>query len=283
MRVESQGERIAVVCARPAEWEAWLHQLALCVAFEPWCQFASLAAGAAAFEQAATLPLLIVVLEDWPDEFSAGDVSALLAAAPLAEIVCVGSVWSESVLRSRSTWPPSLRVPLWRAWPQLALRWRIATRGASFRPWTASPTELAATDYDVGAVSHTSTGHPWNCLLVSPDDALGALWVSVAQQAGASVVRRQRWPGEPDAAFRVALVDQDGMTAAQQCAIERWARWNPTCRLCWLTDHPLAAGNRRETTGVVMCKLAGIGPLIDLLAEVAVPRTPQGAAITGKA
>ncbi len=58
---------------------------------------------------------LIAVFESHPDEWSAESVRDLIAAAPLARIVCITGPWSEAVGRTRTHWPAALRVPWWSA------------------------------------------------------------------------------------------------------------------------------------------------------------------------
>ena len=58
------------------------------------------------------IPDLVVVMQSWPDEFSARDVDHLFAFAPLARfVVCYGD-WCESDGRNRAVWPLAVRIPM---------------------------------------------------------------------------------------------------------------------------------------------------------------------------
>jgi hypothetical protein len=57
-------------------------------------------------------PDLVLVCQQWPDEFSESDVRRLLSLYPLARFVCAYGLWCESDGRSRDIWPLSVRVPV---------------------------------------------------------------------------------------------------------------------------------------------------------------------------
>ena len=54
---------------------------------------------------------LVVVCQNWPDEFSEADVQQLLSLFPLARWICCFGVWCESDGRNRDIWPPAIRTP----------------------------------------------------------------------------------------------------------------------------------------------------------------------------
>lgn len=54
---------------------------------------------------------LIVACQSWSDEYTAGEVAALLSAAPLARVLCVYGRWCDSDGRTRDIWPLAVRVP----------------------------------------------------------------------------------------------------------------------------------------------------------------------------
>ena len=86
-------------------------------------------------------PELVIVCESWPDEFPAGHVSRLLAALPLARIVCVSGFWCESAGRTRSHWPPALRVPVWDAWARIERELEVVAGERAALPFTATRDE----------------------------------------------------------------------------------------------------------------------------------------------
>lgn len=71
------------------------------------------AADVSAFRQATASgwwPDLVIVLQAWPDQFSADEVEALIELCPLARILCCFGPWCDSDGRTRSLWPLGVRV-----------------------------------------------------------------------------------------------------------------------------------------------------------------------------
>jgi hypothetical protein len=56
-------------------------------------------------------PDLVIVVQQWSDEYRADEVEELLAALPLARICCAYGPLCRSDGRTRSQWPIALRVP----------------------------------------------------------------------------------------------------------------------------------------------------------------------------
>jgi len=57
-----------------------------------------------------TPPDLILVCQQWPDEYSHEFVAELIATFPLSRLVCCYSRWCGSDGRTRNIWPPAVRV-----------------------------------------------------------------------------------------------------------------------------------------------------------------------------
>jgi hypothetical protein len=55
-------------------------------------------------------PDLVLVLQEWPEQFTPGDVRQLWAWFPLARFVCAFGPWCDSDGRSRALWPLAVRV-----------------------------------------------------------------------------------------------------------------------------------------------------------------------------
>ena len=55
---------------------------------------------------------MILVSQQWSDEYTAADVSALLAACPLARIIVCQQEWCASDGRTRRLWPPAVCSPI---------------------------------------------------------------------------------------------------------------------------------------------------------------------------
>ncbi|MCA9091486.1 MAG: hypothetical protein KDA90_22970 [Planctomycetaceae bacterium] len=60
-------------------------------------------------------PDLVLVCQQWPEEYRTEEVEQLLESLPLARIVCSYGPWCGSDGRTRVIWPFALRVPAERA------------------------------------------------------------------------------------------------------------------------------------------------------------------------
>ena len=119
---------------------------------------AEVSAVEARLAQTADPPDLVLVCESWPDEFPADHVTRLLAAVPLARVVCLSGYWCESAARTRSHWPPALRVPIWTAWPRIERELEICAGRRVATPSTASREELLLDAASIPVPSPPSAG-----------------------------------------------------------------------------------------------------------------------------
>jgi hypothetical protein len=55
---------------------------------------------------------LWIVCQSWPDEFSPAAVRRIVGDCAAARLVCVYGAWCASEGRSRTSWPPAVRVPV---------------------------------------------------------------------------------------------------------------------------------------------------------------------------
>lgn len=93
-------------------------------------------------------PDLIVVCQEWSDQYSAEFVDGLITSQPLATLVCVHGAWCAADGRSRDMWPLSVRVPFWRAAARLRAVLAAHAKGdVAALPYTASRHEIFAADY----------------------------------------------------------------------------------------------------------------------------------------
>jgi hypothetical protein len=147
----------------------------------------------AAIELAASadpwFPDLIVILQCWPDEFASDAVHGLLAAFPLARLVCSYGPWCESDGRNRSIWPSGCRVSATMAARRLAreIDSLMHGHGAGLPPLTAARDELFGFDYAAtAAASNPITDLP--VAIVSPDGPLRRMLVDAVTKAGGRLV-----------------------------------------------------------------------------------------------
>jgi hypothetical protein len=87
---------------------------------------------------------LIVVCQSWSDEYTAGEVAALLSAAPLARILCVYGRWCDSDGRTRDVWPLAVRVPAAKFETRLLHELKVLAGTLPPLPLTATRTEIFA-------------------------------------------------------------------------------------------------------------------------------------------
>jgi hypothetical protein len=87
---------------------------------------------------------LVCVCLDHPDQFDPGNVVALLGSLGMARLMCVRGEWCASLLRSRTTWPPSVAVRLDELPARLALELEVIAGRRPPLPLTAGLEEVAA-------------------------------------------------------------------------------------------------------------------------------------------
>lgn len=128
--------------------------------------------GLAALMSDGWYPDLIVVLQSWPDQFSAADVHHVLARCPLARLVCCFGPWCDSDARTRSVWPLATRVPVAAAGRRLARELALFDlRSGSLAPLplTASRTEIFEFDFDGPPDDRQSSLQGTTVKVISPD------------------------------------------------------------------------------------------------------------------
>ncbi len=127
-------------------------------------------------------PDLILVLQCWPNEFSANDVNRLLAFAPLARVVVCYGAWCESDGRNLNVWPASIRIPVWAAQPRIQREWQLILDPATLHPlpWSASKEEI----FSVDQPTIIPLLPPQKILIDSPDQAIRQYIAERLNEAG---------------------------------------------------------------------------------------------------
>ena len=92
-------------------------------------------------------PEFVVILQNWPDEFSHADVGMFLGRWPLARWICCYGPWCESDGRTRNAWPLAVRTPRSQALERLVREAAVVRRKSPPLPVTASREEAFARDY----------------------------------------------------------------------------------------------------------------------------------------
>ena len=186
---------------------------------------------------------LVVVWQRWSHEYTAEDIQQLLAAVPLSRVCCVYGPWCEADGRSRSLWPPALRVPVWQAARRLEQEISAARDGhIAPLPWTAAREEAWLHD-----TSHTSlpvlTG--LTIAIDSPDAAYRQMLVELLTAAGADV-------SSEDQSVAVRVFDLDpwtpqradllsGYLTTEECLVIGVSDWTTADRAAVWTEAGIAA------------------------------------------
>lgn len=185
-----------------------------------------------------------VVWQSWPDEFTAADVTRLLAALPLCRVVCVTGAWCDALPRTRRAWPVGLVVPWWRAWPRLQRECRaLCDADEDLLPWTASREEAWLWE-QAGETVVRLDG--LRIAMDIPDATFAATLRHEFHAAGASIVTDQ-----PD----VVLMDADPWSrdraAALTAQIARIAPATAVAFSAWTTPEVVAEGLATGVAAVV--------------------------------
>ncbi|HAH46492.1 hypothetical protein [Gimesia sp.] len=89
-----------------------------------------------------TSPDLIIVCQNWPDEFAPDVLDDLVYRFPLSRFICCFGAWCESDGRTRMIWPFSIRVPARRATSRIQQEWEIIQSSSEILPLTAGRDEV---------------------------------------------------------------------------------------------------------------------------------------------
>lgn len=88
------------------------------------------------------IPKLIIICQNWPDEFSTRDFKELFRRFPISRTICCYGVWCESDGRTRTTLPVSIRIPARSARVRIQYEWNIVHEKEEAYPLTAGRDEI---------------------------------------------------------------------------------------------------------------------------------------------
>lgn len=142
-------------------------------------------AAATLIHQEGWHPDLVVVCQEWPDEYAPSDVGRLIALAPLARWVCCHGAWCASDGRSRDLWPLGIRVPA--SWALFRLQRELAVLAGDRPPLplTASRDEAFAFD---AADAPPACDRPLRVLVRAADGALAGLMRDLVESIGCTAI-----------------------------------------------------------------------------------------------
>ncbi|HVW02555.1 MAG TPA: hypothetical protein VHB77_19520 [Planctomycetaceae bacterium] len=205
-------------------------------------------------------PDLVVVVLDWPDQWSEADIGQLLQTFPLARLVCSYGPWCDSDGRNRDLWPPGARVPRELTAARLARELHsLETGSGAVLPLTGGRDEVF--EYDCGECLAISG---LRIAVQSPDRAYREMLESAVRKWGGSIVAIDSNPA-------VILWDADPWDAERREQLAALVAARPQSQIIalvgFLRDEAvaeiLAAGAR-----VVCPKLAPLSQLADHVREL---------------
>jgi hypothetical protein len=97
-------------------------------------------------------PDVLVILQDWPDQYRAGDVLEIWTRWPLARVVVAYGPWCGSDGRTRDIWPLAWRVPRESLAERLAAAFAVVRGDRAPLPATADRDEAFLWNVDTAAV-----------------------------------------------------------------------------------------------------------------------------------
>ncbi len=130
---------------------------------------------------------LVVVCQNWPDEYSEADVQQLLSLFPLARWVCCFGVWCESDGRNREIWPPAIRTPARNAEARIRRELAVLQGTHPVLPLTASRDETY--EFDCAVRFPKTTG--FRVRVNSPDFEFRRTLEEMLPAAGHHVIQQQ--------------------------------------------------------------------------------------------
>ncbi|QDT42447.1 hypothetical protein Pan241w_25310 [Gimesia alba] len=103
-------------------------------------------------------PDLILICQNWPDEFGPRTLSDLVSRFPISRFVCCYGVWCEADGRTRTIWPLGIRVPARCVSTRLKLEWEIIRGGRAAFPLTAGRDEIFQLEATDGSLRFDTEG-----------------------------------------------------------------------------------------------------------------------------
>ncbi len=212
---------------------------------------------------------LVVVLQQWPDEYPPADVLRLIGAAPLARLLVCYGPWCDSDGRTRGVWPLGSRVPL------AAAPWRLQQELQRLRdtfpplPLTANRNETYAYVRCHRPAQHHSPAEKSESLSIAIgacEPVLGGWLEDVLTAAGHSIVG----VGTPSADLLLWDADPWGAASRRQLAALRAASCGASVvALCGFPRPREIRELRAAGVAAVILKSSDNGALVECLETVA--------------
>lgn len=200
-------------------------------------------------------PDLILVFQDWPEQYTSAEAGWLLSSHTTSRVLCVYGGWCESDGRTRNVWVHAVRVPQWRFPFRLRREVQILSGADVPLPLTASRRECFLFEHRPKPVS---TVIPDRVIrIVTRDRAFAGALTAVLDL-----------PEPPLTAPDVILFDVDPWNMETEQELEGLAGDYPQARLIGLTGFPSHAPVGEITAAgasAVLPKLLTAEELVDAL------------------
>ena len=205
------------------------------------------------------MPDVVVIGQNWSDEFPASDIQQLLSHFPLARWYCCFGPWCDSDGRSRDLWPLAIRIRA--ADAPARLRRDLTNSGQrSPLPWTASRSEIFEEFVQGGLPSGLRS---LRVAVSSPDRAWRDLWLCALRRAGCQILST-----DEIVRAQVVLWDADPWGESRAAELSSLHGKLPQVKVLaavgWYSDD-LASDLRRHGATAVVCKLSSISDILQTI------------------
>ncbi|EDL57699.1 ANTAR domain-containing protein [Gimesia maris] len=133
-------------------------------------------------------PDLIIVCQNWPDEFGPHILDDLVSRFPLSRFVCCYGVWCESDGRTRATWPFSIRVPARSAASRIQRELEIIEVDAQVFPLTAGRDEIFLWESSILPLRLDGQGNAPRISVISGDSQYRSMLEAQLRNWGCEIV-----------------------------------------------------------------------------------------------
>ena len=213
-------------------------------------------------------PDMVLVLQQWPDQYPRQHVLEMIDAYPLARLLVCYGPWCDSDGRTRDHWPHVVRVPLATAARRFVQELENLRQGARRLPLTADRTEAYPPVADTHSLRLTK---PLSIAIVSTDRALTDHLSDVLRAAGHRPLTAGT--GHPD----LLLWDADPGNASSRLQLARLLATHPEVPCVALCGFPWRDQTHELNSAAIVAvipKLADNGTLVACL-EQAASQTPE--------
>ncbi len=206
-------------------------------------------------------PDLVVVCQEYRDEFAPEIVQQALAVLPLARWICVLGAWCESEGRHGSHWPDAVRLRSPFLETRLALEIEVLQGRQTALTFTAAREEIF--EFDTQRPLPRLLGELRVVTIIGPDRELTAWLSDLCESAGFQVK-----PLETETAPSVIVLDLDPLTETTKQRLGPLKTQHPTAKIVGLLGLVQAEDVRELRQAGADAVLSKLTPATQLLNEI---------------